>query len=99
MAGKFKPGDKRINYNGRPKGSPNKTTEEIRAGIQLFVEERWEEVQTIWSKMEDKDKMMFFERMLKFVLPQPIVSLEQFSDDDLQILLRRLEEKRLKMEN
>jgi hypothetical protein len=95
----FKKGDSRINREGRPKGSPNKTTEELRGMLADFIEHNWESVQETWEALEGKERLMFLEKVIKYVVPQPVVSIDQFSDEDLQILLRRLEEKRLKFEN
>ena len=87
---KFKTGDPRINREGRPKGSPNKTTEEIRTAISNFMDANLETLQEDFDKLEPKDRLAFMERLLKYILPPLVVSLEQLSDSDLQTLLNKL---------
>lgn len=90
MSNPFTKNDPRINRKGRPKGSPNKTVEEVRAMVQRFVENNLETLQEDFEQLEPKDKLAFFERLLKHVLPSPITSLEQLSENDLDVLLQRL---------
>ena len=90
MANPFTKNDPRINRKGRPKGSPNKTVEEVRGLVQQFVENNLETLQADFEQLEPKDRLMFIERLLKHVLPSPIASLEQLSEQDLDILLEKL---------
>ncbi len=90
MANPFTKNDPRINRKGRPKGSPNKTVEEVRGLVQQFVENNLETLQADFEQLEPKDRLLFIERLLKHVLPSPIASLEQLSEQDLDILLDKL---------
>jgi len=90
MANPFTKNDPRINRKGRPKGSPNKSVEEVRNLVQQFVENNLETLQADFDQLEPKDRLLFLERLLKHVLPNPIVSLEQLSESDLDILLEKL---------
>lgn len=90
MANPFTKNDPRINRKGRPKGSPNKSVEEVRNLVQQFVENNLETLQEDFNQLEPKDRLMFIEKLLKHVLPNPIVSLEQLSEADLDILLDKL---------
>jgi hypothetical protein len=90
MANPFTKNDPRINRKGRPKGSPNKSVEEVRNLVQQFVENNLETLQADFEQLEPKDRLMFIEKLLKHVLPNPIVSLEQLSESDLDILLDKL---------
>jgi hypothetical protein len=90
MANPFVKGDPRINRKGRPKGSPNKTIEEVRGLIQQFVESNLETLQSDFEQLESKDRLLFIERLLKHILPSPIASLEQLSENDLDLLLDKL---------
>jgi hypothetical protein len=90
MANPFTKNDPRINRKGRPKGSPNKTVEEVRGLVQQFVENNLETLQADFEQLEPKDRLLFIERLLKHVLPSPIASLEQLSEADLDILLDKL---------
>lgn len=58
------------NPNGRPKGSPNKTTKELRELITRFVTEKWELVNNDFENLKPKERIMFFEKLLQYVLPK-----------------------------
>jgi hypothetical protein len=96
---KFEPGDKRINRKGRPKGSANKTTEDLRAIVYEFLQDNLETLQEDFDKLEPKDRLNLLDRLLKHILPTPVADISQFSDTDLQILLKRLNEKQLRIDN
>jgi len=78
------------NKAGRKPGVPNKTTEELRKLVQSFIEANIEDVQAQYDLLEAKDKLLFLEKLLKIVLPPPIISLEQLSEADLQTLINKL---------
>ncbi|HDP55268.1 MAG TPA: hypothetical protein ENN24_06275 [Bacteroidetes bacterium] len=90
MANPFTKNDPRINRKGRPKGSPNKTVEELRSAIKHFIDDNLETLQADFDKLEPKDRLAFVERLLKHVLPPMVTSLEQLSEADLDILLNKL---------
>ncbi|MBW6481169.1 MAG: hypothetical protein K0B37_17200, partial [Bacteroidales bacterium] len=54
--------DPRRNTKGRPKGSPNKKTDEIRALVQDFIEVNIERLQKDFELLEPKDRLAFLER-------------------------------------
>lgn len=86
----FKPNDKRINRAGRKKGVPNKSTEELRKMLHEFVSANIETLQADFDLLEPKDRLAFVERLLKHILPAPITSLSQLSEEDLDLLLEKL---------
>lgn len=86
----FKKGDERINRDGRKKGKPNRTTEQLRALVQNFIEANIDDIQSQYDQLEAKDKLLFLEKLLKVVLPPPIVSLEQLSEEDIERLINKL---------
>ena len=65
---KFKPGQSG-NPSGRPAGSPNRTTEEVRKLLQTFIEGKLPELETIWQALDAKEKISFIDRLLKHCLP------------------------------
>lgn len=60
------------NPNGRPKGKRNKITAEMKDKIQLFVENNFEQIQADFQAVEAKDRLIIFERLLKYVIPSKI---------------------------
>lgn len=60
---------KGIKTGGRIAGTPNKTTEEIKELIIQFVSNNIDTVQADFEKLEPKDKLYFFDKMLKYIIP------------------------------
>jgi hypothetical protein len=87
------------NPTGRPIGSKNKTTEEIREKISDFLNEVWPQVQTDFKELDPEKRMFFYEKLLKYSIP-PLQSismqaeiksdLDRLSDDQLAELADRL---------
>ena len=69
------------NPDGRPKGSQNKITKDLRKLITGFLEDNIEEVLKVWKKANDKDKLNFFKDLLKYSVPV-LQSIEMKSDFD-----------------
>jgi len=78
------------NKAGRPPGVPNRTTEQLRALVQSFIEANINDIQYQYDQLEAKDKLLFLEKMIKICLPPPIISLEQLTESQLDELLKRL---------
>ena len=90
MAQKFIKNDSRINRKGRKAGTPNKSTNELRMLVQSFVEENWQTMQSAFDKLDDKDKLLFLEKLLKHTLPAPVTELERLTDAQLDELILKL---------
>ena len=86
---KYKKGESG-NPAGRPKGAPNKTTEEIRTMLQDFITANIESLQADFQAMEPKERLSFFERLLKHILPAPLPELERLTDEQLDELIEKL---------
>ena len=93
MSTKFKKGsDPRRNTKGRPAGVPNQATKQIRELISNFLNKNLPDLQAEYEKLDAKEKLMFFERLLRHVLPPvpPENLLEGMSDEDLEKLVKHL---------
>ena len=83
------------NPNGRKKGVPNKSTDELRSTVQAFIEKNIENLQSNFDLLHPKDKLLFIEKMLKMVLPQPLNSLEKLTDEQLDQLIEKLKKEKI----
>ena len=85
------------NPTGKPRGAKNRTTEQMRKLLQSFIEGKINELETIWKDLEPWQKLQFMDRLLKHTLPAPLHSIEQFSEDDLDLLIDKLRQKQAKL--
>jgi hypothetical protein len=69
----FTPGDPNINKNGRPPGSPNKQTRDIRQAYQNLVEMNLENMTTWLASVAAEDPEKAMDLMLKlseYIIPK-----------------------------
>ncbi len=87
------------NANGRPQGSINKDTKELRELLTGFIAKNWIGLQTDYEKLEPKDRLQFFEKVLQYTLPkmQSVNSeielkqrLEAMSETEIDSLIKRI---------
>jgi hypothetical protein len=84
------------NPNGRPKGSQNKTTSEIKNLMQSFISANMDALQSDFDALEPKDRLMFFEKALRFILPTQStqeLNINSLSESELIALTDSLIEK------
>jgi len=89
------PKGKTNNPRGRPKGSKNKSTSQIKNLIQDFVSDNLDDLQKQYDNLDPKDKLQFFERILKFVLPQQrdvqqTINIKELSDKEMDLLIEKI---------
>lgn len=73
------------NPAGKRKGTPNKSTEQLRGAVQAFIEKNWEQLQTDFDSAKPNERLTFINSLLRHVLPEPI-SFERLSELQLQQL-------------
>lgn len=59
-----------LNPNGRPQGSPNKSTTEIRNAFQLLVSQNIEQLQNDLSEMTPDKRVSYIIKLSEFILPK-----------------------------
>ena len=64
---------------GRPKGSPNKTTSQIRRAFSTLVSDNIEQLQQDIDALEPKERINYIIKMAEFIIPK----LQSVSIDDL----------------
>jgi hypothetical protein len=90
----FKKG-KSGNIAGRPVGTPNKSTSNLRDWITDFLEENKDKVREDWLLLEPKDRIVLFEKLLKYSLPTLqsttlSTEFESLTDSELDRLISEL---------
>ena len=58
------------NPYGRPKGTPNKTTAEMREAIQAFVERNIQQMQDDFDQLDSAERLRILERFMQYLLPR-----------------------------
>ncbi len=85
------------NPKGRPVGVLNKATKGMRERVNAFLDETFEEVVQDFKKLESKDKLLFYTKLLSFGLPTLKAvehsgeikgQLDKLSDDQLNELIQ-----------
>jgi hypothetical protein len=91
----FKPGE-----GGRPKGCKNKVTTDVKEFLNNFVNDNLETIQRDFDNLESKDRLLFFEKLLKYIIPtkaeqivKPQISeYEDWTKEQIEAELKRLED-------
>ena len=84
-------------HAGRPKGSPNKSTKEIREALQYMVEKQLDKLEDAFNKVYEQDPGRFlslYERFCNFVLPkQQQVEISNENGIDISKTIEEMKEK------
>jgi hypothetical protein len=83
------------NVTGRPVGTINKSTNKLRDWITEFLEENKDRVREDWLLLEPKDRIVLFEKLLKYSLPTLQATtlstdFESMTDTDLDRIISEL---------
>jgi hypothetical protein len=85
------------NPNGRPKGIPNKSPNDLRQWVGEFIEGQREQIVMDWKTLEPKDRIIMFEKLMRFVLPTLQANtvqtdFERLPDDQLDYIINELKQ-------
>ena len=65
------------NPNGRPKGKPNKVTQDMRQWLSAVLEKNRSQMEKDLKALEPKERLQILERLMQYVIPkQQAVSAE-----------------------
>jgi len=90
------------NSHGRPAGSANKVTRNMRERINSFLKENFDVVTKDFKKLDPKDKLLFYTKLLAFGLPSLKAidhsglnenKLEALTDEQLNDLINEISNK------
>lgn len=84
------------NPNGRKPGTPNKVTKDLRKWVNNFIESQTDQIQKDWKQLEPKDRIVLFEKLLKYSLPtlqatSLTTDLEKLTDTQLDQIINELQ--------
>ena len=80
---------------GRKQGSPNKITISLREWVNSFIDDNREQIKADWKALEPKDRIVMFEKLLKYSLPtlqatSLTTDFEKMTDEQLDEIIKRL---------
>lgn len=85
------------NPNGRPKGTPNKVTAELRQKITDFVGMNLKDIQNQYNELDANQKLSFLEKLLSYALPKlqsvqmdVTTDISKLSDEQVDYILNQL---------
>jgi hypothetical protein len=80
-------------YAGRAKGTPNKSTTNLKSSILSIVEKSFETIEDDLQDMETKEKVGFVLKLIEYVLPkqrETKIDFNSLSDEEIDELINRL---------
>jgi hypothetical protein len=85
---------------GRKPGKPNKATKDLRQWINDFIGSQTDQIQKDWKQLEPKDRIVLFEKLLKYSLPtlqatSLTTDFEKLTDEQLDQIIAELQKNQL----
>ena len=83
------------NPNGRPKGTPNKITQDMRQWLSTVIDKNRRQIERDLKALEPKERLQMLEKLMQYVIPkQQAVSAEvdfsTLTDDQLNTIVNQL---------
>lgn len=92
------PKGKTGNPNGRPKGSPNKTTQSVREWLTRLIDDNREQIRKDLAALEPKERLQVLEKFMQYTVPkmqsvEAHVDIDRLSDSQIDQVINELSEK------
>lgn len=86
------------NPNGRPKGSPNKTTQSVREWLTRLIDDNREQIRKDLAALEPKERLQVLEKFMQYTVPkmqsvEARVDIDRLSDSQIDQVINELSEK------
>ena len=83
------------NPNGRPKGTPNKITQDVRQWLSTVIDKNRRQMERDLKALEPKERLQMLEKLMQYVIPkQQAVKAEvdfaTLTDDQLNTIVNQL---------
>lgn len=77
------------NPNGRPKGTPNKVTTDLRGFIKNLLDKNAKQLERDFAMLEPKDRLSLTEKLFQYIIPKQqsqSVNFEQITSEQISEL-------------
>ncbi|MDR2824358.1 MAG: DUF5681 domain-containing protein [Prevotellaceae bacterium] len=78
------------NPNGRPKGTPNRVTTDLRQWVNTLIESNREQLEADLAKLEPKERWQLIEKLIQYVIPKKRDEEENDNNNQRSEILKRL---------
>lgn len=85
------------NPKGKPKGADSQKTKKLRSWVTAFIEKNTKQIETDWLNLDPKERIVMFEKLLKYTLPalqatSTNLRFEDLTEEQLDEIINRLKE-------
>lgn len=83
------------NPNGRPKGRPNKITQDTRAWLSAVIDKNRRQMERDLKALEPKERLQILERLMQYVIPKQqataaTIDLERLTDEQVNQVINTI---------
>ena len=94
MAKPFQKGeDPRRNLKGRPKGSANKSTDQLRSLVADVISDNWQTFTQDIKSLDSDKRVMVIDRLLKHILPAPVDPIQSLTPEQIDQVISELKKR------